>query len=151
MSSSSSRGDDVLRPATAVTLAVIDLIDREEDRRKRTLAACSLLLGALDDAEDAESEDDGGPPRVKRTRHVFPRADHGASAWATLLRSEHISDPTSRAARRFRRRFRVPRVFFVDLVNLAKHKKWFSSAEEDVGRRQCIPVELKVGPFFISW
>ncbi|CAN0596744.1 unnamed protein product, partial [Laminaria digitata] len=45
---------------------------------------------------------------------------------------------------KFRRRFRIPYPFFVELVKLAKDKEWFSSVEQDVVGRQCIPLELKV-------
>ena len=48
----------------------------------------------------------------------------------------------SRKYRNFRRHFRIPCVF-LELVQLAKHRKWFSLAARDVAGRQCIPVVLK--------
>ena len=44
--------------------------------------------------------------------------------------------------RHFRRRFRIPYEFF-ELVQLAKHRKWFLLAARDVTGRQCLPVVLK--------
>lgn len=144
--------DDDLTHVLAVAVAVLDMIDQERYTRNRTLAAWAVVLAKIEEEDALEGDDDGDAARVKRTRRVFPRADYRASAWATMLRSEDLPDPTSRAARQFRRRFRIPHPFFLELVKIAVDKKWFPSATEDVGHRPCVPVELKVGQLsFAIW
>ena len=44
--------------------------------------------------------------------------------------------------RHFRRNFRIP-YKFLQLVQLVKHRKWFSLAARDVAGRQCLHVVLK--------
>ena len=44
--------------------------------------------------------------------------------------------------RHFRRHFRIP-YEILELVQLAKHRKWFSLAARDVAWRQCLPLVLK--------
>ena len=44
--------------------------------------------------------------------------------------------------RKFRRHFRTP-YEILELVQLAKHQKWFSLAAREVAWRQCLPVVLK--------
>lgn len=55
-----------------------------------------------------------------------------------------LLDPTSDEAAIFRRRFRVPYPFFVELVGVVRKEGWFPSPEFDVAGRRCIPLELKV-------
>ena len=44
--------------------------------------------------------------------------------------------------RHFRKHFRIPYAI-LELVQLAKHRKWFSLAARDVAWRQYLPVVLK--------
>lgn len=113
----------------------------------RKLAAWAVMFDGLDnddsnDELDGEGEDE--PPAPKRTRRVFPRKDYGKSEWAVLLQCEDLGDPASKAAKAFRRRFRIPYPFFLELVRLAKRNKLFPTAEKDAVGRQCVPTELKV-------
>ena len=68
---------------------------------------------------------------------VPKEAQHGSLAHLPKVRHD------SRENRNFRRHFHIPYEFFLELVQLAKHLKWFSLAARDVVGRQCIPVELK--------
>ena len=110
-----------------------------------------LLLGALRRrlrrAEDEEEEDE---PPPKRRRQVVPRADYRSLPWAKMLeKTDLLMDPTTREAKQFRRRFRVPYPFFVSLVDEVKAGNWrgFTTDEFELGgrgSRRCIPVEIKV-------
>ena len=66
---------------------------------------------------------------------------------ANMLRNQDLLDPTSSAAKLFRRRFRVPHVFFLTLLRRVIEEGWFPTAEVDVVGRPCIPVTLKVSNF----
>ena len=61
-----------------------------------------------------------------------------------MLRKAELKRRDPREYRNFRRHFRIPYEFFLELVQLAKYRKWFSLAARDVAGRQCIPVALKV-------
>ena len=61
-----------------------------------------------------------------------------------MLRNQDLLDPTSRAAKLFRRRFRVPHVFFLTLVRRVFEEGLLPTAEVDVVARPCIPVTLKL-------
>ena len=116
----------------------------------RNLAAWAVLFDGLDDDNDDDDDDelDGEgedePPAPKRSRRVFPRKDYNNSEWAVLLKCEDLGDPATKAAKSFRRRFRIPYPFFLELVELVKRKKLFSTTEKDAVGRQCVPTELKV-------
>ena len=92
----------------------------------------------METTEGQEGEDGGGP-RVKCTRQVHPRSYFSHST----LRKAELKRRDSRETRKFRRRFRIP-YEFLELVKLAKRRKWFSLAARDVAGRQCILVELKI-------
>ena len=64
-----------------------------------------------------------------------------------MLRNQDLLDPTSRAAKLFRRRFCVPHVFFLALVRRVNEEGWFPTDEMDVLGRPCLPVTLKVSNF----
>ena len=59
-----------------------------------------------------------------------------------MLRKPELEQRDSREYRKFRRHFRIP-YEFLKLVQLAKHRKWFSLAPRDVAGRQCRPVVLE--------
>ena len=90
---------------------------------------------------------DGDGPYTRLTRIVVPRPDYKQSPWANMLRNQDLLDPTSRAAKLFRRRFLVPHVFFLTLVCRVIEEGWFPTAEVDVVARPCIPVTLKLSNF----
>ena len=85
---------------------------------------------------EGEESEDGGGPRVKRTRQVHPRSDFFQSLWSITLRKAELKRRASREANNFRRHFRIPNEFFLELVRLAKHREWFSLAARDVAGRQ---------------
>ena len=60
-----------------------------------------------------------------------------------MLRKPQLEQRDSREYRKFRRHFRIPYEFFLELVQLANHRKWFSLAARDVAGRQCLPVVLE--------
>lgn len=173
--SSSSSHDDDDDPHGLLTLLATIIAIRNNTKRKtikkdnntprvHAIAAWSAAMAGLkgsattddsgwsscnddyDDDDDVGDDDDDSPRRVKRRRCVHPKADYYASPWAVVLRSAGLADSTSREAALFRGWFRVPHVFFLELVELAKDQEWFALAREDVAARQCIPVELKVKP-----
>ena len=112
-------------------------------QRVRAAAAWVAVLELLD-LEDSEGTDGDGP-HTRLTRTVVLRPDYKQSPWANMLRNRDLLDPTSRAAKLFRRRFRVPQVLFLTLVLRVIEEGWFPTAELDVVvGRPCIPVTLKV-------
>ena len=118
----------------------------EKRRQARTLTEWALILEVLEDMETTEKEgiEDGDSPRVKRTREVPPRSDFSQAPWSIMLRKAELKRRDSRECRNFRRHFRIPYEFFLELVQLAKYRNWFSLTARDVAGRQCVPVELKV-------
>ena len=54
-------------------------------------------------------------------------------------RSLELKHRDSREPRNFRRDFRISYEFFLELVQLAKHRKRLLLAARDVAGRQCIP------------
>lgn len=142
-------GDDVLdgellrTVVRAASLAALHVVQEEKTRTARTMAQWAVVLGAFDDDEDTENEDDVAPGE-KRSRRVRERKDWRTSGWWIQLQDTDLLDYTTDAAKVFRGRFRVPHPFFVELVKLAKEKKWFSRGQVDAAGREGIPVELKV-------
>lgn len=128
--------------ARKVAVRVAELLSRQH-LQSQVLTAVAIVM--VDDNGDSLSDMEEETPPTKRSRLVYPRGKYRESAWWQMLQAEGLKDHTTKEARPFRRRFRVPYVFFVDLVTLVKVKKWFSTAEVDVAGRECIPVEPKVG------
>ena len=127
----------------AASLAALHVVQEEKTRTARTMAQWAVVLGALDDDEDTENEDVA--PGEKRSQRVRERKDWRASGWWIQLQDTDLLDYTTDAAKVFRGRFfRVPHPFFVELVKLAKEKKWFFRGQVDAAGREGIPVELKV-------
>ena len=127
----------------AASLAALHVVQEEKTRTARTMAQWAVVLGAFDD-EDTENEDDVAPGE-KRSRRVRERKNWRTSGWWIQLQDTDLLDYTTDAAKVFRGRFfRVPHPFFVELVKLAKEKKWFSRGQVDAAGREGIPVELKV-------
>ena len=141
---SDDHDERLLRGALA-ELALVTFFTYEKRHRARTLAEWALVLDVLEDMETAEGEEsgDGDSPRVKRTWRVHPRSDFSRAPWSTLPRKPELKQRDSRENKNFRRHFGIPHEFLLELVQLAKHRKWFSLAARDVAGRQCIPVVLK--------
>jgi Plant transposon protein len=85
-------------------------------------------------------------PRRRKRPTLEPRPAYLNTTWMLMLaeRTEQLSDSTSKAARDFRRDFRLPYPVFLQLVAAAKEKGWLRCQEYDVGGRPSIPVELKL-------
>lgn len=93
-------GQEVAMAAGATVSAVVLLLSRR--KRRRSLEQWRVVL-ALEDEIDDENDD-----HVKRPRNVYVRPDYTQSAWAVMLRTEELNDPSSREFKAFRRRFRLP-------------------------------------------
>ena len=61
-----------------------------------------------------------------------------------MLEDRDLSDPGSITAKQFGTDFRVPDVFYLELVMLVRRKEWFPAGEQDACDRQSHPVERKV-------
>ena len=59
-----------------------------------------------------------------------------------MLKKTELEQRDSRECRKFRRDFRIP-YEILELVQLAKHRKWFSLAARHVAWRQSLSVVLK--------
>ena len=56
-----------------------------------------------------------------------------------MLKKTELEQRDSREYKKFRRHFRIP-YEILELVQLAKHRKWFSLTPRDVAWRQCLSV-----------
>ena len=85
------------------------------------MEAWDLLLKNLEVDGDSDSEDEEGASPIKR-RRVYERKDWRVSGWALELQELAVEGltPSSRSARRFRKDFRIPYPFFLELVALVK-------------------------------
>ncbi|CAB1099763.1 unnamed protein product [Ectocarpus sp. CCAP 1310/34] len=108
-----------------------------------------LLVASLRQMRREEEDGCDGEPRPKRRLTVRPRADYALPRARVLEKADLLQDPSTREAKQFRRRFRVPYPFFLSLVDEVKAGKWpvFTTDEFELGgrgTRRCIPVEIKV-------
>ena len=131
--------DDEVCLKAALALTLVVFLTLEKRLQARTLTEWALILEVLEDmvATEKEGIGDGDSPRVKRTREVSPRSDFSQAPWPIMLRKAELKRRDSREYGNFRKHFRIPYEFFLELVQLAK-------VARDVVGRQCIPVELKV-------
>lgn len=86
-------------------------------------------------------------PRAKRRRKpadAGPRPGYNASNWMAMISDPELGNPSSRAARKFRRRFRPPPTVFFGLVKQFKSKNWLQVAATDVAGRPSVPFEMKL-------
>lgn len=142
---SMASGFDDLLPATVLSVALSALHQvQKRSRTHRTMAQWEVALRAFDDAFEWEDSGEQDGPPVKRSRQVKERKDWSTSAWWLQLQDAALLDHATDAAKTFRTRFRVPHAFFLELVKLARGKRWFSRGEQDAAGRQGIPIELKV-------
>ena len=144
MDTDSDSGDDSdYETLGLLVVAVASFAKRKHNlsSRTRTVAMWEILMR---EHPDSDGEEEGTAPRMKRTRRVFPRSDYNASAWGQMLRCEALNNHQSAVAKLFRRRFRVPYAFFLQLVKVVKYRGWFKAGPCDPAGRPSIPVELKV-------
>ncbi len=91
-------------------------------------------------------------PRIlrKHSRESKIRKDYWQSDWGVMLRNlmadrqRRIFDPTTKEAKLFRRRFRVPFPLFVDILVKVNEHNMFECKEADAFGRRGVPVELKL-------
>ena len=138
---SDSDGDDYETLATlAVAIASFAKRKHNLSSKTRTVAAWEVVMKEM----DTGSDEDDDAPRVKLTRRVLPRPEYSTSAWAEMLRCPDLHDHESTEAAIFRRRFRIPHAFFLQLVKVVKDRNWYAVSTCDAVGRPSIPVELKV-------
>jgi len=76
---------------------------------------------------------------TKKTRKTNSRPDFHDTAWGKMLLDPDTADVTTRAGKKFRRRFRVPFPIFTELVQMCNQEAIFS-----IKRKSRIPVECKI-------
>ena len=119
----------------------------EEDEAQRRAAWQKVLDNIAAEAEElgGRYRESRGPPRARKRRpheapgtrdarfsHQFPRRDercrrfdHSASPWLELMRHPDVYDESSAAGRRYRRKFRMPKVKVDELVaEASKQSRW---------------------------
>lgn len=121
-----------------VLLAMVRLVELKAVLAVLSLALAALhhqqqlLIASLRQLHREEDENDDEEPRPKRRRTVRPRADYRALPWARMLeKADLLQDPSTREAKQFRRRFRVPHPFFLSLVDEVKAGKWPGSTTDE--------------------
>jgi hypothetical protein len=83
------------------------------------------------------------PAENKETRESNPQINLDSSCWGQMLNDPTLNIPDSMAAKRFRRRFRVPPfIFFHVLIPLCAEGKIFK-VKSEAGRR-LIPIKYKL-------
>lgn len=128
-----------------VFVAGDDVVNQQHQQQQRSKATWDIILDTLF-PDDVSNEDGEEETRVIKRRCVYERNDWSKCGWAVELKEleEEGTDPTSRSSRRFRRDFRIPYPFFLELVALVKERGWFPTAQKDACGRPCIPTEHKV-------
>jgi hypothetical protein len=132
--------DDFFARASAIALATVRRNREESD---------FLFDKILSNPEFHEHfERDQKKPRNTGPRpggsNQHGRADYQSSLWARFLREneKELRRPGSNAALLFRRRFRVPYVIFLQLLEWTK--AWHEKGATDAFGRERIPTELKL-------
>lgn len=117
----------------AMRVALVVLSKHMRKRRARTFKELVVVLAMLKEMEELDDSGDD-QPCVKRTRHVFARADYLQSPWAIMLRALELCNHNSSQAKAFGRRFRVPHPFFLAIVGVEKAQGWPPSPAADIYR-----------------
>ena len=114
------------------------------------LVACLLeLMRLYIVTQQAQALHDSEPlPRARKKRRVeeqprLPR-NYAASRWAVLLEDPSLADPSSRAAKEFRRSFRLPYPVYLDIVKLAREEKWYHDQITNVCGQPMPSLELMI-------
>ena len=80
-------------------------------------------------------------PKQKRAKSTLKWE---TGSWWRMLADASLKQPGSLAARKFRRRFRLPYPMFVDLCTQFKDNGWLQTAEYDAVGKRTIPFSLKL-------
>ena len=73
-----------------------------------------------------------------RNRQYYGKKNFDNTPWMAMRQDPTLSDPTSRAGKYFRRRFRIPYPVFLWLLNIVKQEMWFDE------NHLSAPLELKL-------
>lgn len=96
---------------------VFDSWKADEDwasrRKKRQLELQAIIDRIRRDDQGVRAEKKKADPLGKRPRLSYPRPNYEDSTWGRFLRTDGVSDPTTRAGKLFRLRFRTPWPVFV--------------------------------------
>jgi hypothetical protein len=121
------------------------LIDSEDDIWVAVAAViCSAVLCRYKRWAHYRSDIEHGQGRKKRKTEDEPRSDrdYWGSTWGKLLKTASVSNPKSKKGKLFRRRFRVPYVVFLHLVQVARDKKWYHDKPFSITGEPLPPLEL---------
>jgi hypothetical protein len=120
--------------------------DEQDASRRSRLAMMRQILVLYNDIIIPDSLADNEPelPREIRTRNRRPRVDYWDSCWGRMLLDPDITDPSTRSAKQFRRRFRTPYPIYFELVRLSQEFNLFNVRDEDAFGHTGVPTELKV-------
>lgn len=117
------------------------LSNQKRQRMKRILV----------DVCNSSSDEEELPEKKPRKRETIPRCmqpvpDYSQSVWAKMLKDPSIKEPTSKTAKKFRRRFRVPFPLFELLVAELRDDVTGAWDQVDATRlaSRRVPLELKV-------
>ena len=104
--------------------------------------------GRTPDDDMDEGMLDAGPKAPAR-RAVYERPNYDDTAWGKMLAdTDALLQPESRAAQKFKNRFRIPYPAFVELMKVVEgqtgKEPWFTSGSKDASGRPCVPLRLKV-------
>ena len=103
--------------------------DADDDEDFRLRAAMFLVLLTMRGTAEAVA-----PERAFRPRWSYPRPNYSVCRMAEMLSDPELYEPGTRAARMFRRRFRVPAGFFADLLRLLEESGQFTVHADAAGR-----------------
>lgn len=101
------------------------------------------LYPSLASSEAGPDNEEKKHTKEKKKRKTVERSDPRTSVWWEMLMKPDLREPTSKTAKLFRRRFRLPLPAFDYLMTQAR--KWFPNADRpDAAGRPSVPLELKV-------
>lgn len=112
--------------------------------QERIMIACSVVLLIAANMMEPDS-----PPRLAKRRRIKPRVDYWQSKWGQNLlhlremRREMPDVGDAAAEEDFRRRFRVPFMFFEQKLIVMREKGGFMGAEKDAAGRPAVPLEFR--------
>ena len=97
-------------------------------------------------ANDLDSSTGRGSQTSQRHHEVPERPDYDNSSWGQMLKDQRLNDASSKEAKLFRRRFRLPYIMFRYIVSECRRYHLFPESERDmdIAGRRSIPLELKI-------
>lgn len=107
------------------------------------LFACIYRVLSANDLDSST----GSASHTRPRHHEVPeRPDYNNSSWGQMLKDERLNDASSKEAKLFRRRFRLPYTMFRYVVSECRREHLFPESERDtdIAGRRSIPLELKI-------